>query len=96
MRRNNSEINSAPSAFTGPRVSKAIGTNMWVAGNNAYLADLRTVTCTAYYYYFYYYCYFFLPEVPWIHLELQKLSGEVKMYSGTPKTRQDPAVQKSL
>src|SRR6218665_1411761 len=38
MRRPNSERNSAPSAFTGPRVSKAMGTNTWVAGNDAYLA----------------------------------------------------------
>src|SRR6218665_2288073 len=39
--------NSAPSAFTGPRVSKAMGTNTWVAGNNAYLAVLRTAACSA-------------------------------------------------
>src|SRR6218665_10210 len=39
MRRPNSERNSAPSAFTGPRVSKAMGKNTWVAGNNAYLAE---------------------------------------------------------
>src|SRR6218665_1606956 len=43
----NFERNSAPSAFTGPRVSKAIGTNTWVAGNNAYLAVLRTAACSA-------------------------------------------------
>src|SRR6218665_3816943 len=30
MRRPNSERNSAPSAFTGPRVSKAMGTNTWL------------------------------------------------------------------
>src|SRR6218665_654133 len=47
MRRPNSERNSAPSAFTGPRVSKAMGTNTWVAGNNAYLAVLRTAACSA-------------------------------------------------
>src|SRR6218665_3415317 len=35
------------SAFTGPRVSKAMGTNTWVAGNNAYLAVLRTAACSA-------------------------------------------------
>ena len=40
MQRPNSERNSAPSAFTGQRVSKAMGTNTWVAGNNAYLAVL--------------------------------------------------------
>ena len=38
---------TAPSAFTGPRVSKAMGTNTWVAGNNAYLTDLRTAACSA-------------------------------------------------
>src|SRR6218665_1970292 len=47
MRRPNSERNSAPSAFTGPRVSKAMGTNTWVAGNNAYFAVLRTAACSA-------------------------------------------------
>src|SRR6218665_4165017 len=47
MQRPNSEINSAPSAFTGPRVSKAMGTNTFVAGNNAYLAVLRTAACSA-------------------------------------------------
>src|SRR6218665_2058819 len=47
MRRPNSKRNSAPSAFTGPRVSKAMGTNTWVAGNNAYLAVLRTAACSA-------------------------------------------------
>src|SRR6218665_1029967 len=47
MRRSNSERNSAPSAFTGPRVSKAMCTNTWVAGNNAYLAVLRTAACSA-------------------------------------------------
>src|SRR6218665_751252 len=47
MRHPNSERNSAPSAFTGPRVSKAMGTNTWVAGNNAYLAVLRTAACSA-------------------------------------------------
>src|SRR6218665_2907093 len=47
MRRPNSERNSAPSAFTGPRVSKAMGTNTWVAGNNAYLAVLRLAACSA-------------------------------------------------
>src|SRR6218665_673549 len=47
MRRPNSERNSAPSAFTGPRVSKAMETNTWVAGNNAYLAVLRTAACSA-------------------------------------------------
>src|SRR6218665_9773 len=41
MRRPNSERNSAPSAFTGPRVSKAMGTN------NAYLAVLRAAACSA-------------------------------------------------
>src|SRR6218665_2608808 len=41
------ERNSAPSSFTGPRVSKAMGTNTWVAGNNAYLAVLRTAACSA-------------------------------------------------
>src|SRR6218665_961936 len=39
--------NSAPSEFTGPRVSKAMGTNTWVAGNNAYLAVLQTAACSA-------------------------------------------------
>src|SRR6218665_2740586 len=34
-------------AFTGPRVSKAMGINTWVAGNNAYLAVLRTAACSA-------------------------------------------------
>src|SRR6218665_512082 len=43
----NSERNSAPSAFTGPRVSKAMGANTWVAGNNTYLAVLRTAACSA-------------------------------------------------
>ena len=38
--------NSAPSAFTGPRVSKAMGTNTWVAGSKAYLAVLRTAACS--------------------------------------------------
>src|SRR6218665_2462307 len=38
---------TAPSAFTGPRVSKAMGTNTLVAGNNAYLAVLRTADCSA-------------------------------------------------
>src|SRR6218665_2417609 len=47
MRRSNSKRNSAPSAFTGPRVSKAMCTNTWVAGNNAYLAVLRTAACSA-------------------------------------------------
>src|SRR6218665_2012954 len=47
MRCPNSKRNSAPSAFTGPRVSKAMGTNTWVAGNNAYLAVLRTAACSA-------------------------------------------------
>src|SRR6218665_2892207 len=47
MRRPNSERNSAPSAFTGPRFSKAMGTNTWVAGYNAYLAVLRTAACSA-------------------------------------------------
>src|SRR6218665_3283204 len=47
MRRPNFERNSAPSAFTGQRVSKAMGTNAWVAGNNAYLAVLRTPACSA-------------------------------------------------
>src|SRR6218665_3967785 len=47
MQRPNSERNSAASAFTGPRVSKAMGTNTWVAGNNAYLAVLRTAACSA-------------------------------------------------
>src|SRR6218665_2046056 len=50
MRRSNSERNSAPSAFTnftGPRVSKALGTNTWVAGNNAYLAVFRTAAYSA-------------------------------------------------
>ena len=37
MRRPNSARNSAPSAFTGPRVSKAMGTNTWVEGNSAFL-----------------------------------------------------------
>src|SRR6218665_1018853 len=46
MRRPNSERNSAPSAFTGPRVSKAMGTNTWVAGD-AHLAALRTAACSA-------------------------------------------------
>src|SRR6218665_2456799 len=46
MRRPNSERNSAPSAFTGPRVSKAMGTNTWGAGNNAYLAVLPTAACS--------------------------------------------------
>src|SRR6218665_1046898 len=41
-RRSNCERNSAPSAFAGPRVS-----NTWVAGNNAYLALLRTAACSA-------------------------------------------------
>src|SRR6218665_1826418 len=48
MRRPKSERNSARSAFIGPRVSKAMGTNTWVAGNNAYLAVLRTAAaCSA-------------------------------------------------
>src|SRR6218665_425912 len=48
MRRPNSERNSAPSAFTGQRVSKAKGTNTWVAGNNAIiLVVLRTAACSA-------------------------------------------------
>src|SRR6218665_971300 len=47
MQRPNTERNSAPSAFTGQRVSKAMGTNTWVAGNNAYLAVLRTAACSA-------------------------------------------------
>src|SRR6218665_1260427 len=47
MRRPNSERNCAPSAFTGPRVSKAMGTNKWVAGNSAYFSDLRTAACSA-------------------------------------------------
>src|SRR6218665_925501 len=47
MRHPNSERNSTLSAFTGPRVSKAMGTNTWVAGNNAYLAVLRTAACSA-------------------------------------------------
>src|SRR6218665_2802867 len=47
MRRPNSERNSAPSAFTGPRVGNAMGTNTWVAGNNAYLAVLRIAVCSA-------------------------------------------------
>src|SRR6218665_3982210 len=47
MRRPNSERTSAPSAFTGPRVLKAMGTNKWVAGGNAYLAVLRTAACSA-------------------------------------------------
>src|SRR6218665_618135 len=47
MRRPNSERNCAPSAFTGPRVSKAMGTNTWVAGNSAYFSDLRTAECSA-------------------------------------------------
>src|SRR6218665_1556446 len=34
MRRPNSERNSAPSAFTDPRVLKAMGTNTWVEVNN--------------------------------------------------------------
>src|SRR6218665_1414800 len=46
-RRSNSERNSAPSAFIGPRVSKAMGTNTRVAGNHAYLAVLRTAACSA-------------------------------------------------
>src|SRR6218665_61933 len=36
----NSERNSAPSAFTGPRVSKAMGTNTWVAGNKCIFGSL--------------------------------------------------------
>src|SRR6218665_1161860 len=44
MRRPNFKRNSA---FTGPRVSKATGTNMWVAGNKAHLAYLRTAACSA-------------------------------------------------
>src|SRR6218665_3397074 len=36
-----------PQHFAGPRVSKAMGTNTWVAGNNAYLAVLRTAACSA-------------------------------------------------
>src|SRR6218665_980778 len=47
MRRPNSERNSSPSAFTGPRVLNAMGTNTWVAGSNAYLAVLRTAACSA-------------------------------------------------
>src|SRR6218665_1465540 len=47
MQRPNSERNSAPSAFTDPRVSKAMGTNTWVADNNAYLAVLQTAACSA-------------------------------------------------
>src|SRR6218665_3076445 len=43
----NSGRNSVPSAFTGPRVSKAMGTNTWVAGNNAYLAVWGTAACSA-------------------------------------------------
>src|SRR6218665_1105158 len=39
--------NCAPSAFTGPRVSKAMGTNTWVAGKSAYFSDLRTAACSA-------------------------------------------------
>src|SRR6218665_959256 len=46
MRRPNSERNSAPSAFTGPRVLKAMGTNTQVADNNAYLAVLRIAACS--------------------------------------------------
>jgi len=38
----------------------------------------------------------FLPKVPWTPRELQKLPREVKMFSGMPKPRQDPAVQKNL
>src|SRR6218665_519840 len=47
MRRPNSDRNSSPSAFTGPRVLNAMGTNTWVAGSNAYLAVLRTAACSA-------------------------------------------------
>src|SRR6218665_2292738 len=47
MRCPNYERNSAPSAFTGQRVSKEMATNKWVAGNNAYLAVLRTAACSA-------------------------------------------------
>jgi len=47
MRRPSSERNCAPSAFTGPRVSKAMGTNTLVAGNNAYFSDLRMAACSA-------------------------------------------------
>src|SRR6218665_2317491 len=46
MRCPTSKRNSVPSAFTGPRVSKAMGRNTWVAGNNAYLAVLRTAACS--------------------------------------------------
>src|SRR6218665_3175315 len=42
----NSERNRAPSAFTCPRVSKAMVTNTWVAGNSAYFSDLRTAACS--------------------------------------------------
>src|SRR6218665_2122720 len=38
---------TAPSAFTGPRVLKAMGTNTQVAGNHAYLAVLRIAACSA-------------------------------------------------
>src|SRR6218665_2091361 len=47
MRRPNSERNCAPSAFTDPRVLKAMGTNTWVAGNSAYFSHLRTAACSA-------------------------------------------------
>src|SRR6218665_936692 len=47
MRRPNSERNCVPSAFTGPRVSKAMRTYTWVADNSAYFSDLRTAACSA-------------------------------------------------